>query len=153
MGRRTPREKKALSYAKDRRNDYGENDKSSRKNIRRNKRTPNRADRHRERQVLAAATGPVTAEAAEQAETKLQAKKSMWLTKRWRKWRDAPLADVVAHKLRRRAKLGMDDSVDVEARIDRIRRRTNQASQARSASVVDRPPWPVPPTALICRDE
>ncbi len=35
MARRTPQEKKALSYVKDRRNDYGENDKSSRKNIRR----------------------------------------------------------------------------------------------------------------------
>ena len=37
-GRSSPQEKKRLSYAKDRRNDYGENDKSSRKNIRRNKR-------------------------------------------------------------------------------------------------------------------
>lgn len=125
MVRRSPRQKKAFSYAKDRRNNYGENDKSSRKNIRRNKRTPNRADRHRERQILAAATGLVTAEAAEQAETKLRAKKSMWLTKRWRKRRDAPLADVVAHKLRRRADLGMEDSVHVEARIGRIRRRTD----------------------------
>ncbi|MEL6682968.1 MAG: hypothetical protein AAFQ09_10020 [Pseudomonadota bacterium] len=31
--RRTPQEKKALSYAKDRKNNYGENNKSSRKNI------------------------------------------------------------------------------------------------------------------------
>jgi hypothetical protein len=73
---------------------------------------------------LAAATGAVTAEAAEQAETKLQTKKSMWLTKRWRKWRDAPLAESVAYKLRRRAGLGMADPAVVEARIDRIRRRT-----------------------------
>lgn len=35
MTRRDPQEKKALSYAKDRRNDYGENDKGSRKGIRR----------------------------------------------------------------------------------------------------------------------
>ena len=34
--RKSPQEKKALSYAKDRRNTYGENDKSSRKNIPRN---------------------------------------------------------------------------------------------------------------------
>lgn len=33
MKRRSPQEKKRLSYAKDRRNDYGENDKSSRKNV------------------------------------------------------------------------------------------------------------------------
>lgn len=113
--RRSPQEKKALSYAKDRRNDYGENDKSSRKNIRRNKRLPNRADRHRARQILASA-------APEHAETRLAAKKSMWLTKRWRKWRDAPLADIVSYQLRRRAELGMDDQADVDARIERIRR-------------------------------
>src|SRR5262245_54602184 len=92
MAPKDPQEKKALSYAKDRRNDYGENDKSSRKNIRRNKRFPNRADRHRERQVLAAATGfGMTTDAAEQAESRLLVKKSMWMTKGWRKWRDAPL--------------------------------------------------------------
>ncbi len=124
MARRDPQEKKALSYARDRRNDYGENDKSSRKNIRRNKRFPNRADRHRERQVLTAAAGSVVAmEAAEQVEIRLLAKKSMWVTKRWRKWRDAPLAEVVEYKLRRRARTGMEDPAVVEARIERIRRR------------------------------
>ena len=56
---RSPQEDKALSYARDRRNVYGENDKSSRKNIRRNKRHPNRSDRHRAGQDLAAGTGPV----------------------------------------------------------------------------------------------
>ncbi|SDZ20663.1 hypothetical protein SAMN05421504_110271 [Amycolatopsis xylanica] len=122
MARKSPQEKKALSYAKDRRNDYGENDKSSRKNIRRNKQFPNRADRHRERQVLATAAGPVAFESAEKAETRLAAKKSMWLTKGWRKWRDAPLADTVISKLQRRAKLGMDDPADVDARVERIRR-------------------------------
>lgn len=122
MVRRSPQEKKAFSYKKDRRNVYGENDKSSRKNIRRNKQVPNRADRHRGRQVLAEAAGPVEVEAAEQAESRLAAKKSMWMTKRWRKWRDAPLADTVIDKLRRRARLGMDDPADVDARIERIRR-------------------------------
>jgi hypothetical protein len=124
VARRSPQEKKALSYAKDRRNDYGENDKSSRKNIRRNKRIPNRADRHREHQVLSAATGPIVAmEAAERAEVRLLAKKSMWMTKRWRKWRDAPLAEIVAYKLRRRARTGMVDAAAVEASILRICRR------------------------------
>jgi hypothetical protein len=119
-----PQERKALSYARDRRNDHGENDKSSRKNIRRNKRRPNRADRRREHQVLTAAEGSGTAmDTAEQAEIRLLAKKSMWMTKRWRKWPDAPLADVVVSKLRRRAASGMQDPAAVEARIDRIRRR------------------------------
>ncbi|KAA2252425.1 hypothetical protein F0L68_35890 [Solihabitans fulvus] len=123
VARRSPQQKKALSYAKDRRNDYGENDKSSRKNIRRNKRTPNRADRHREHQVLVGATGPVAIDVAEQVETTLRAKKSVRLAAPWRKWRDAPLADVVAYKLRRRANLGMNDPADAETRIERIRRR------------------------------
>jgi hypothetical protein len=124
VARRDPPEKKRLSYTRDRRNDYGENDKSSRRNIRRNKRAPNRSDRHRERQVLAAAIGPVAAvELAERAELKLLAKKSMWLTKRWRKWRDAPLAEIVEYQLRRRARTGMADPAAVDARIERIRRR------------------------------
>lgn len=127
MVRRTPQEKKALSYVKDRRNDYGENDKSSRKNIRRNKRMPNRADRHREHQVLSDATGSVVAiEVAEQAEVKLLIKKSRWMTKRWRKWRDAPLAEVVAHKLQRRVQTGMATQEDVDVRIERIRRRVGR---------------------------
>lgn len=123
MARRDPQQKKALSYARDRRNDWGENDKSSRRNIRRNKRAPNRADRHRERQVLAGAAGAVIPpEVAERAEIKLYAKRTMWLTKKWRKWRDAPLAEVVEAKLRRRARTGMQDPADVEARIERLRR-------------------------------
>jgi hypothetical protein len=124
VARRSPQEKKALSYAKDRRNDYGENDKSSRKSIRRNKRIPNRADRHRERQVLAAATGvDVALDVVERVETKLLAKKSMWAVKRWRKWRDAALGEIVQASLRRRAQLGIDNPATVEARVERIRRR------------------------------
>jgi hypothetical protein len=125
VARRDPQERKALSYARDRRNDYGENDKSSRNSIRRNKRVTHRADRHREHQVLAAAAGSgVTAEVAERAETRLYAK-SMWLTKRWRKLLDAPLAEVIESKLRRRAASGMADTATVEARIGRIRRRVH----------------------------
>jgi hypothetical protein len=113
MARRDPQEKKALGYAKDRRNDYGENDKGSRKSIRRNKRVPNRADRHRERQVLSTAVGfVVAAEQAERAEVRLLAKKSMWMTKRWRKVRDAPLAEFVAARLRRRAERKLDLLMD-----------------------------------------
>jgi hypothetical protein len=75
--------------------------------------------------VLSAATGPVVApEVAEQAEVKLLAKKSMWMTMRWRKWRDAPLADIVLYKLRRRARLGMDEPDSVKARIERVRLRS-----------------------------
>ncbi|MGF1733585.1 hypothetical protein [Photobacterium kasasachensis] len=42
---KNPQEKKRLSYDNDCRNSYGENDKSSRKNIRRNKRLSSKAFR------------------------------------------------------------------------------------------------------------
>jgi hypothetical protein len=124
MARKDPQQKKAFSYAKDRRNEYGENDKSSRKGMRRNKRLPNRADRHREGQVLSTVVGHVVAaEAAEQAEVRLRVKRSMWMTKRWRKLRAAPLGEIVADKLRRRAGVGMGDPAAAGARIERIPRR------------------------------
>jgi hypothetical protein len=43
---KTPHQKKKASYAKDRRNVYGENDKASRKNLPRKKARLNRAFRH-----------------------------------------------------------------------------------------------------------
>jgi hypothetical protein len=50
---RPPAEKKALSYAKDRRNGYGENDKASRKAIPRRKAAESRTDRRNTREQLA----------------------------------------------------------------------------------------------------
>jgi hypothetical protein len=121
---RSPQEKKALSYAKDRRNQYGANDKASRKRIRRRKRDVNRADRHREHKVLADATGgEVDHLVAENAESALAAKRLKRYAVHWRKWRDAPLADFIESRLRRRAAAGMDAPDAVEARIDRIRHR------------------------------
>ena len=57
--RRSPHEKKALSYEKDRRSIYGENDKSSRKNIPLRKRLVNKANRHAAQQQLHEAEGIV----------------------------------------------------------------------------------------------
>lgn len=45
------------------------------------------------------------------------------MTKRWRKYRDAPLADIVENRLRRRIRLGMEDPSTAEARIERVRQR------------------------------
>lgn len=47
--RLTPQQKKALSYERDRRNVYDENDKSSRKNIPLRKRLVSKANRHADR--------------------------------------------------------------------------------------------------------
>lgn len=103
MVRKSPQEKKLLSYAKDRRNNYGENDKSSRKSIRLNKRLPNRADRRHGRQLMATATGAVDPVVSETAETTLRATRSTWVTRGWRKSPDIPLGDMVIQKLKRRA--------------------------------------------------
>lgn len=123
MFRRSPQEKKALSYAKDRRNDYGESDKGSRKSIRRNKRTPHRADRRREHQVLAEATGPAGVEAAEAAEARLADRPLKWRIRWWQKESDAPLGEYVEDRIRRRIRLGIDDEASGEERIARVRRR------------------------------
>jgi hypothetical protein len=53
--RRTPQEKKELSYERDRRNTYGENDKASRKNIPRAKRRAARSYRRKTEAVIAEA--------------------------------------------------------------------------------------------------
>lgn len=49
---KTPQQKKALSYAKDRRNVYGENDKASRKAIPKRKAEQNRQVRRKAKQRL-----------------------------------------------------------------------------------------------------
>ena len=123
MGRRRdPLREKALDYARQRRNDYGENDKSSRKNIRRNKRVPHRADRHRARQDLSGAEGAVVAGLAERVAERSAARSPKYARGYGFKSPDAPLAEYVVEGLERRVRLGIDDPARAEARIDRIRR-------------------------------
>ncbi|WP_344934379.1 hypothetical protein [Sphaerisporangium flaviroseum] len=122
MKRRTPQEKKLLSYAKDRRNDYGENDKSSRKSIPRNKKAPHHANRHRVTQVLEAAKGTVDEVAEGAVEERLLRKRP----KSWQKYRDAPLGDIVQYKIARRVDRGIADEKEGAARIQRVRRRLRQ---------------------------
>jgi len=76
---KTPQEKKALSYAKDCRNCYGESDKGSRKSIRRNKTFPNRAFRKNVNDVLQGAVGEVDLDKAEMIDVKAkQIKRRKW---------------------------------------------------------------------------
>ncbi|MFE9693727.1 hypothetical protein [Micromonospora sp. NPDC005806] len=117
--RRIPQEKKQLSYEHDRRNNYGENDKSSRTSIRRNKRYPNRSNRHHERQVLDGAAGPVDERVADVVEQTLYVKRR----RRWRKWPDIPLGVHVEAALERRQQLEGGRSEQVEARLQRLRGR------------------------------
>lgn len=98
MRKLTPQEKKELSYKKDRRNAYGENDKSSRKNIPLRKRLVNRANRHREQQLLSGATGTPDADAADTTEQRLLGTRP----KSWRKIPDEPLGERIRKQLSRR---------------------------------------------------
>lgn len=116
--RRSPQEKKRLSYAKDRRNVYGENDKSSRKNIPRGRQLAHRADRHHADQALRAALGRPDEARADRAERVVRDRRPAW----FRKDPDAPLGEVVAYRLEQRARQGMDEDAGSEARLDRVRR-------------------------------
>lgn len=87
-----------MSYAKDRRNDYGENDKASRKNLPRKRARVHRANRHRTHEDLLAATGPVDTETSDAAELRLKGRRP----KRFRKKPDVSLGEYVRRKLSNR---------------------------------------------------
>ena len=78
MGSQTPPTRKAKDYERQRRDTYGENHKSSRKNVPRHKARLNRLFRRQSKQVLA--EGSESTEAAETAEVKVRAlrRKQFW---------------------------------------------------------------------------
>lgn len=94
MKQKTPQEKKALSYEKDCRNTYGENDKSSRKNIPLRKAKQNRAFRKTTNQILQAVMESHVAE-LEILENEIRSVKKG----NWKKSSDKPLKYVVQRKL------------------------------------------------------
>lgn len=98
MTRRTPQEKKALSYAKDRRNNYRANDKASRRLIPLQKARVNRAYRKAVNNILQTA---VVSNDAREVEI-LADKTAAILKSGWMKYPDTPLGEVVETKLRRR---------------------------------------------------
>ncbi|MGI8668496.1 MAG: hypothetical protein ACR2J3_01470 [Aridibacter sp.] len=95
MKRKTPQEKKALSYAKDRRNNYGENDKSSRKNIPLSKSLQKRAYRKNANQILQNVKGETDIEDLEIVENEVKSMKKG----NWKKYPDVPLGEIVKQKL------------------------------------------------------
>lgn len=92
--RRSPQDKKALSYARDCRYAYGNNEKAARKSVPRRKRLVNKANRHADQQQLLEARGSVDAEKAELAEERLLARRP----KSWQKWPDWPLGQMLGLK-------------------------------------------------------
>ncbi|MFE9745294.1 hypothetical protein ACFYOT_10350 [Saccharothrix saharensis] len=116
--RRSPQEKKRLSYAKDRRNTYGENDKSSRRNITLNRQLAHRADRHHADQALRGALGRPDEASADHAEQAARDRRPG----RFRKHADVPLGEIVAARLQQRVRAGMDEPERTEARLARVHR-------------------------------
>ncbi len=100
---KTPEDKKQQSYELDRRNTYGENQKSSRKNIPRSKQISHQDERRSVRQVLLSAQGGVTSEIADEAQSQVLIKGRMKKLKGFRKSPDSPLGEVVEQRLRKRA--------------------------------------------------
>jgi len=98
MKQKTPQEKKTLSYAKDCRNTYGENDKSSRKNIPLRKAKVNRVYRKKVNQVLQQINGNVNLDNADLLETKARNVRK----EDWKKSSDTPLGEFVERQLERR---------------------------------------------------
>jgi hypothetical protein len=103
--RQSPQEKKQLSYKHDRRNTYGENDKSSRKAIPFRKRAVNKANRHADHQILLEATGIPDLEADDRTDDRVHGGRR----KRWRKWPDQRLGEILANRRRREPRPDQDD--------------------------------------------
>ena len=98
MRKRTPQEKKKLSYERDRRNVYGEAPHAARKNIPLQKALRNRANRHLANQELAIQGPTPPEEISEELESRVHQK----APKDWKKYPDAPLGEVLAKKSRSR---------------------------------------------------
>ena len=96
---RSPQDKKALSYANDRRNTYGENDKASRKLIPLRKAQESRQDRRKVAQELSGLSR-LDEEAAAVVES--SARHDVHRVGGWRKSADETLGKVVAWALDRR---------------------------------------------------
>jgi hypothetical protein len=104
--RKTPQEKKLLSYDKDCRNTYGERGSHSRHAIATQKAVNRRTDRRRADQVLRNIETD-SIESLERAELKVKT-----VPRRgWRKYPDRPLGEVVAQKLERREEARINAAV------------------------------------------
>ena len=102
MAQLTPQEKKRRSYAKDRRNTYGENSKSSRKAIPERKRQRSRAERRVEQQILPHALAAEDLLADDSVENRIAA--SHGKRQGWQKSPDQPLGVVWKRKAARSQK-------------------------------------------------
>ena len=117
MARKSPQQKKRESYAKDRRNTYGESGARSRFAIARAKR--NRRSRERAAARRAAVLGAQEPERAERLEGKAVVKHGG----RWRKIPDESLGEVLQAKLTRRVQSGSVPNAVADAKALKMRRK------------------------------
>lgn len=95
---KSPQEKKQASLDHDRRNAYGENDKSSRRNIPRSKQRSHQAERRAAKEPLAKVKGTVEEEGATAEELRSRTRGLLQKRNGFRKRPDAPLRDVLAYQ-------------------------------------------------------
>ncbi len=88
---KTPQEKKRLSLKKDRRNTYGENNKSSRTGIPLRKAKTHRINRHRQDNLLHTLPDPTNEDALVALENNVKGQAPA----PWRKYPDTPLGEVL----------------------------------------------------------
>lgn len=98
MKKRTPQEKKKLSYQRDRRNVYGEAPHAARKSIPLRKALRNRSNRHYANQQLSYEAVGLDENLSDEIESRMNHKAPQG----WEKHRDAPLGEVIAEKTRKR---------------------------------------------------
>ena len=98
MRKRTPQEKKELSYKRDRRNVYGEAPHAARKAIPLRKAQRNRASRHVANQAVDFQGPAPDEDLAEELESRVH----HHAPQGWDKYPDPPLGEVIANKSRKR---------------------------------------------------
>ncbi len=96
--KRTPQEKKLLSYAKDRRNDYGENDKSSRKAIKFRKAWVNQTYRRTIKQIV-----KISVKTSDSEFDNVNNSAKELRRKEWKKCPDKPLGEYIESKKHRKS--------------------------------------------------
>jgi hypothetical protein len=95
---KNPKEKKLLSLKNDRRNVYGESPTSSRKNIALAKQRSHQQERHSTAEALRSHGGSSSEEDGESVEVTVKDRAIISRLKSFKKWPDAPLANVLFRK-------------------------------------------------------
>jgi hypothetical protein len=111
--RRSPQDKKLLSYLKDRRNDYGESDKASRKAIPARKAWVNRTYRRAIREVTRTETNQIDELAVDVEQVR---------RKPWKKSPDRPLGEHLNNRWRVRQERGGNEPSTSDLREEANRR-------------------------------